>query len=97
MNKAQLILKVAEETGFTKKDVAAMVEATLGTIKGTLLEAGKVHLHGFGTFNRRTLAARKIYDHFGTGGEKKMESRETVRFKPAVEFKGELATVPAAG
>ncbi|MCK9377586.1 MAG: HU family DNA-binding protein [Syntrophobacterales bacterium] len=94
MNKAQLIIKVAEETGFTKKDVAAVVEATLGTIKGTILGAGKVHLHGFGTFNRRTLVARKIYNHFGTKGDHEIAARETVRFKPAVEFKGELATVP---
>lgn len=50
MTKVELIAKVAEKTGFTKKDAEMAVTAVLGTITETLAEGDKVSLVGFGTF-----------------------------------------------
>jgi DNA-binding protein HU-beta len=59
MNKKELINKVSETTGLSKKESEAAVEATLDTIGETLAEGEKVSLMGFGNFEVRTRAARK--------------------------------------
>ena len=58
MNKTELIAKVAENTGLTKKDATAAVAATFAAIEGALVKGDKVQLIGFGTFETRKSAAR---------------------------------------
>ena len=58
LTKAQIIEVIAEQTGFTKRDSAATVEAILEIIKGTL-EAGEDALSsGFGKFCVKEKRAR---------------------------------------
>ena len=57
MNKTELIAKVAENTGLTKKDATAAVAATFAAIEGALVKGDKVQLIGFGTFETRKQAA----------------------------------------
>lgn len=59
MNKSELIAKVAEKTGLTKKAAGDSVEAVLSTIEEALANGEKVTLVGFGTFEVRDRAARK--------------------------------------
>jgi len=59
MTKAELVNKVADTTGFTKKDSAKAVDAVLEAISGALGAGDKVSLVGFGTFSIRNRAARK--------------------------------------
>lgn len=59
MNKTQLIEAVAEKAGTTKKDTAAMVNATMDVIQRALKKNDKVQLVGFGTFEVRKRKARK--------------------------------------
>lgn len=59
MNKADLINKVAEKTGFTKKDSEKAVNATIESISEALAVKNKVQLIGFGTFEVRKRAARE--------------------------------------
>lgn len=59
MNKSELIAKVAEKTGLTKKAAGDSVEAVLGSIEEALAQGSKVTLVGFGTFEVRERAARK--------------------------------------
>ena len=58
-NKADLVDKVADKTGLTKKDSNAAVEAVFDSIQEFLAEEEKVQLIGFGTFEVRERAARK--------------------------------------
>ena len=58
MNKAELVAKVAQKTGFTKKDAEAAVNALVGSIEEALVNGDKVQLIGFGTFEVRERAAR---------------------------------------
>ena len=53
MNKQDLIAKVAEKAGITKKDAEASVNATLDAIQVALADNEKVELIGFGTFEVR--------------------------------------------
>jgi len=59
LNKAELVAKVAEKSGLTKKDAEKAVSATFETIEDTLAVGDKVSLVGFGTFERRDRGARE--------------------------------------
>ncbi len=59
MNKSELIAKVADKTGLTKRAAGESVEAVLAAIEEALAKGEKVTLVGFGTFEVRQRAARK--------------------------------------
>ena len=51
MTKADIINEIAESTGIPKKDVSAVIESFMETIKDSLLEKKEnVYLRGFGSF-----------------------------------------------
>lgn len=58
-NKQDLIAKVVEKTGLSKKDSTNAVNATFDAIKGFLAEDEKVQIIGFGGFDVRERAERK--------------------------------------
>ncbi len=49
MNKAELVARVARETGFTKADVLRMLDATLDAVTRSLRTGERVTLVHFGT------------------------------------------------
>ncbi len=57
MTKAGLISAVAE-TGMSKKEAAAAVDAAIDAIKGALAKGEKVSLIGFGSFSVKKRKAR---------------------------------------
>ncbi len=59
MNKNELVASVAAATGVSKKDVAAVVNATFDKIAETLVAGDKVQVIGFGTFETRAREARQ--------------------------------------
>jgi DNA-binding protein HU-beta len=58
MNRTDLVNVVASETNVAKKDVDAVVSATLDAIAGALKSGDKVQLIGFGTFEVKEVAAK---------------------------------------
>ncbi|MDW7678311.1 MAG: HU family DNA-binding protein [Bacillota bacterium] len=59
MNKAELVAKMAEMSGLTKKDAETALNSFMETVEETLVEGGKVQLVGFGTFDVRERKPRK--------------------------------------
>lgn len=59
MNKTELVNVVAAETNLAKKDVDAVVTATVKAITDALKEGDKVALIGFGTFEVKATAERE--------------------------------------
>ena len=59
MNKAELISAVAQQSGLTKKDSEAAIDAFISVVEDTLSKQEKVVLVGFGTFEVKERAARK--------------------------------------
>lgn len=59
VNKSELIARVAEEAGLTKKSAGEAVEAVLSSISDALAKGEKVTLVGFGTFEVRQRAERR--------------------------------------
>lgn len=58
MNKNELIAAVAEATGVSKKDTAAVIGATFDKITEAMASSDKVQLIGFGTFETRERGER---------------------------------------
>lgn len=58
MNKQELINAVAAETGLTKKDSGAALDALTAAISSSLAKGEPVRLLGFGTFDVKSRAAR---------------------------------------
>ena len=59
MNKSELVAKVAEKSGLTKKDAEKSVAAVFEAITETLVDGEKVQLVGFGTFEVRDRKERQ--------------------------------------
>lgn len=81
MNKTELIAKVAEKSGFTKKDTETVVEAVLDVIQEVLANGEAVQLVGFGTFEARERAAR-IGRNPQTGEKITIPAGKVPAFKP---------------
>lgn len=63
MTKAEIVNEVAKATGIEKVEVQTVVEATMDTIKASLIKGNPVFLRGFGSFiikHRAQKAARNI-------------------------------------
>ena len=58
MNKTELILGVAEETGFSRKNVEIGLNAAINLITKALADQEKVQIVGFGAFETKVRAER---------------------------------------
>jgi DNA-binding protein HU-beta len=58
VNKEQLVERVADKTGATKKDAMDILNTALDMVAGSLKKGEKVTLVGFGTFLVRKRKAR---------------------------------------
>ena len=86
MNKAELIEKVANDTGLTKKDAKAAVETVFEAIKEASKKDDGVQIAGFGSFVKVKRNARTARNP-QTGEPIKVKASTSVRFKPAKAFK----------
>jgi len=59
MNKTDLIDKIAEKSGLTKKDSEKALNAIIEGVEEALINSDKVQLIGFGSFEVKHRAARK--------------------------------------
>lgn len=74
MNKQELIERMADKTGLTKKDCGAALDSLLSTVAEALQESKPVKLSGFGRFEAKHRAAR-------TG--RNLQTREPVKYPGA--------------
>ena len=59
MNKKDLVAKLAEDAGTTKKDAEAVLNSFMDTVGEVLANGDKISLVGFGTFETSERSARK--------------------------------------
>ena len=81
MNKAEFVNAMAEQTGLSKKDSEAAINAFVNIVSDEL-----VSLIGFGTFETRERAARTGRNP-QTGAELKIAASITPAFKPGKALK----------
>lgn len=86
MNKAELITRVAERTGMTKKDTDKTINVMLDILSEALAEGERINLPGFGVFETRIRAARTCRN-IHTGEPIEVRAAQTPAFKPAKPLK----------
>ena len=86
MTKAELVEKIASDTGLTKADAARALDSALENIKKALKKNQKVTLVGFGTFSVTKRKARKGRNP-QTGETIKIPATKAPRFTPGKGLK----------
>jgi integration host factor subunit alpha len=89
MTKAEIITRIYEKVGFSKKDATDVVEATFDIIKGCLEHGEKVKISGFGNFVVNTKRPRKGRNP-QTGDEIIIVGRKVLTFKASQIMKKSL-------
>ena len=85
MTKAEIVNEVAKATGIEKVAVQTVVEATMESIKSSLIKGNPVYLRGFGSFiikHRAQKAARNITKQTTMT----IPAHDIPAFKPAKSF-----------
>jgi len=95
MTKADIVEIVFEKVGFSKKDVAAVIEEIFESIKTTLEKGDKVKISGFGNFNIRQKRARRGRNP-QTGTEITIDERRVMTFKASQLLKKSINSQPSA-
>lgn len=90
MTKADIVNEITEQTGLQKKEVAAVVEAFMESVKRSMLERKEnVYLRGFGSFIIKHRAAKTARD-IGKNTTITIEAHNIPAFKPAKVFVDEM-------
>ncbi len=86
MTKADIINKIADETGIAKKDVAGTVEAFMEEIRESLASKKEnVYLRGFGSFIVKH-RAQKTARNISKNTTLVIDAHDLPAFKPAKSF-----------
>lgn len=86
MTKADIINRIYEKVGFSKKDATDVVEAAFEIIKSELEKGEKVKISGFGNFIIHEKRPRKGRNP-QTGDEITIVGRKVLTFKPSQTLK----------
>ena len=86
MTKTEFVKALAEKTGLTQKNAAAVVNEGIALIEGSLKNKESVVFTGFGTFATKERAAR-VGRNPQTGKEIKIPAKTVVVFKPGKDLK----------
>ena len=91
MTKAEIVNEVAKATGIEKVAVQTVVEATMESIKDSMIKGNPVYLRGFGSFiikHRAQKAARNITKQTTMT----IPAHDIPAFKPAKSFVAAVKT-----
>jgi nucleoid DNA-binding protein len=86
MTKADVIARVASQTGLSKVDVRQVVEGFIDAVKFSLSQQDPLEIRGFGTFHVVTRAPRTARNPRSRAAVK-IPSRKRPVFKPCKEIK----------
>ncbi|MBI4208761.1 MAG: integration host factor subunit alpha [Deltaproteobacteria bacterium] len=86
MTKIDIIDRIHEKTGLSKKESSDVVELIFGTIKVALEAGAKIKISGFGNFVIRNKRPR-IGRNPQTGQEIEISARKVLTFKPSQVLK----------
>ncbi|MBI1922385.1 MAG: integration host factor subunit alpha [Geobacter sp.] len=89
MTKADIVEKIYEKIGFSKKESAELVDKVFDIIKETLEDGEKIKIAGFGNFVVKEKSDRRGRNP-QTGEEITITARKILTFKPSQVLKTTL-------
>lgn len=96
VTKADIVEKVYQKIGFSKKEASELVEMVFDQLKTTLCSGEKVKISGFGNFVVRSKKER-VGRNPQTGDQIKISARRVLTFRPSQVLKAILNGEDAAG
>jgi integration host factor subunit alpha len=89
MTKADIVERIYEKVGFSKKESAELVETVFDLIKDTLEQGDKIKIAGFGNFVVKEKSDRRGRNP-QTGEEITISARKILTFKPSQVLKAAI-------
>lgn len=90
MIKSELVEKLYEELGLTKKDIAIIIDEVIASIRTSIIDnQDSVKISGFGKFEVKT-RGRRIGRNIRTNEMVVIEPRQIVRFCPSKLLKSKI-------
>jgi integration host factor subunit alpha len=89
MTKVDIVEEIYEKVGFSKKEVAKIVEYIFDIIKESLVKEDKIKISGFGNFVVRKKRSRRGRNP-QTGDDIEITARRILTFKPSQVLKASL-------
>lgn len=89
MTKADIVEKVYQKIGFSKKEASELVELVFTSLKDVLTKGDKVKISGFGNFVVRGKNER-VGRNPQTGEQIKISARRVLTFRPSQVLKAML-------
>lgn len=86
MTKSQIVAKISDATGISKKETEIIVEGFIGVIIECLKSNDSIEIRGFGTFKNKIRDAR-VARNPRTGESIELNKRYIPYFKISKEFK----------
>ena len=86
MNRAEVVGRVAKDSGLTKADVDRVLGSLIENVSRSLKKGEKVKLVGFGTFDVARRRARSVLNP-RTGAPIRIPARRMPRFTPGKELR----------
>ena len=88
----ELLGRIVNESGLTKKDAEHLLATTAAILRENLMDGKSVQLLGFGSLELKERKARVIV-HPRTGERSVVPSKNQVVFKPVANIKDELKKI----
>ncbi|MEW6068675.1 MAG: integration host factor subunit alpha [Nitrospirota bacterium] len=82
MTKADLVDKIFEKIGLSKKEAQEIIEILFDTMKLVFIEGESIKISGFGTFNVRQKRSRRGRNP-KTGDNIEITPRRVISFRPS--------------
>lgn len=89
VTKADIVERVYEKIGFSKKEASELVELVFDSLKAKLVDGQKVKISGFGNFIVKAKRERKGRNP-QTGEQIKISARRRLTFRPSQVLKAML-------
>ena len=90
MNKGGLVAEVSKRTGLSKADVGRVVDATIDTVRDSVVHGERVTLADFGTFERKHRNERIARNPRKPDVPIVVPARDLPAFTPGKEFRGQV-------
>lgn len=90
MKKAELVAKVIDKTGLSKKDASAVIDTVFDEIAAAMIRGEQVSLVGFGTFGAKERQARTCVNPLKPGEKIEVPAMKVPSFKPGKPLKEAL-------
>jgi integration host factor subunit alpha len=89
MTKADLVEKIFEKIGLSKKEAQEIIEILFDTMKHAFVEGESIKLSGFGTFNVRQKMSRRGRNP-KTGEDLEITPRRVITFRASNQLKASM-------